>query len=365
MLSKTELGLRKTTLYFFWIFAMREFYFLLAVLVLGSWIWVFFLIADKNTKKIKWDTINWWGLKFGNNQGSKLRDVIILQKDVLLLKDRMEEVIIWQRELIIVLLLWLFGEQHVFIQSLPWLAKTTAVKRLAELLWLKFGRIQWTPDLLPSDVIGFMTSDDQVKLGPIANNIVLFDEINRATPKLQSALMQSMEEQFLTIWMQKIELPSPFVVFATANPQGSRGVYQLPEAQIDRFALHMQLGYPENEELIIAQRLEKWNTSGSMVLEPLHLDFEAYTQDISGIIIEDDVILYVRNCLTKTRNNPNILVGCSPRAGKDLLQSSRTLAWMQWKDAVEKQDIDALLDISLGHRVVWKTGHWWDSLFWT
>lgn len=319
-------------------------------------------MADRNAKKVKRDTTNWWELKITKRE-SKLRDVVIVQKDVLQLKHKMEEVIIWQTELVIVLLLWLFGEQHVFIQSLPWLAKTTAVKRLAELLWLKFGRIQGTPDLLPSDVIGFMTSDDQVKLGPIANNIVLFDEINRATPKLQSALMQSMEEQSIMIGTQKIKLPSPFIVFATANPQWSRGVYQLPEAQIDRFALRIQLDYPENEELVISQKLEKWNTSEA-IIEPLQADFESYAQDISAVTMEDDIILYVTSYLTKTRNNPNILVGCSPRAGKDLLQSARTLAWMQWKTIVEKQDIDALLDVSLGHRVVWKTGYWSDSLFW-
>ena len=275
------------------------------------------------------------------------------QKIVWDLKNSLNQKIVGQPELLMILLLALFSWSHVFIQSLPGLAKTSAVKYLCELVWLSFGRIQWTPDLLPTDITGFEMADGSIKSWIIMNNLILFDEINRATPKLQSAILQGMEEKMLSIWSHTITLPNPFIVFATANPNGSRGVYGLPEAQMDRFGLSITLDYPEDEQEIIWGRQNAIPENDTIGI----IDFDAITKDIELIAVEPTSIELVTNYLKCTRNTESILIGCSPRAGKDLIRLAKTIAWMQWHSVVSTRDIMMLIEYARGHRVTRKNSH--------
>lgn len=277
-----------------------------------------------------------------------LLDLEITQEIVVGLQTQLGSKIIGQPKFIVVLLIALFSWSHVFIQSLPGLAKTSAVKYLCELVWLSFGRIQWTPDLLPSDITGFERADWTLKSWVIMNNLILFDEINRSTPKLQSAILQAMEEKALTIWTHHVPLPSPFIVFATANPNGSRGVYGLPEAQMDRFGLHITLDYPENEYEIL-----NWNTSSFQWIAWWSIDFECCYREIEHISIDPQIIELITWYLKSTRESEYIAVWCSPRAWKDLVHIAKTFARMQKKNTVSQDDIHQLLHYVRWHRIIW------------
>lgn len=335
---------------------MLEFYILLWILILGFWVWLFFIIQEKKNEKqslqslhkkqkIKHITVSellWI-------QWRSLKDSVIKQEVVLSIQKKLESKIIGQPNFTIVLLLALFSWSHVFIQSLPGLAKTSAVKYLCELVWLSFGRIQWTPDLLPSDITGFEMADGTVKLWVINNNLILFDEINRSTPKLQSAILQAMEEKSITLWMHHLLLPNPFIVFATANPSGSRGVYGLPEAQMDRFGLSIILDYPENEKEILI-----WNTSVvQWDAAWWSIDFKNCSEGIDGVTIDSVLIDLITMYLQHTRESESVAVWCSPRAGKDLIHLAKTFARMQNKNSVSKDDIDMLLNYVWWHRIAW------------
>lgn len=335
---------------------MIEFYFLLWIVILGWWVWLFFIIQEKNNEKqplrppYKKQTIQHKTISMVCGiQSKSLQDIPIQQEIVLDLQKKLESKIIGQPSFIIVLLLALFSWSHVFIQSVPGLAKTFAVKYLCELVWLSFGRIQWTPDLLPSDITGFEMANGTLKSWVIINNLILFDEINRATPKLQSAILQAMEERALSIWNHHLALPNPFIVFATANPSGSKGVYGLPEAQLDRFGLSITLDYPENEKEILT-----WNT-GSVLWDTTiwSIDFKVCTEEIECVAIDDKLVESITRYLQRTRESDSIITGCSPRAGKDLIHIAKTFARMQHKHMVSQDDIDTLVDYVWSHRITW------------
>jgi len=336
---------------------MLEFYFLLWIVVLGWWVWLFFIIQEKNNEKQSLRPLN-KKQKIEHKtisivcgiQWKSLQHITIQQKIVLELQKKLESKIIGQPNFIVVLLLALFSWSHVFIQSVPGLAKTFAVKYLCELVWLSFGRIQWTPDLLPSDITGFEMADGTVKSWVIMNNLILFDEINRATPKLQSAILQAMEERVVNIWNHHFTLPNPFIVFATANPSGSKGVYGLPEAQLDRFGLSITLDYPENEKEIVTwnTRSVQWDTT---TVWPI--DFKVCAEEIDRVAVDAELVESITRYLQCTRDSDSILIWCSPRAGKDLLYIAKTFAWMQDKHVVSQDDIDILVDYVRSHRITW------------
>ena len=280
---------------------------------------------------------------------SGLQLLDITQTQAHTIKGLLQKTIIWQPLLINGLLLALFSGKHILIKSLPGMAKTLAIKNLAQIVGLSFGRIQGTPDLLPSDLTGLQTREWETKKGPLFSNIVLFDEINRTTPKVQSACIQAMEEGQITIANQSIDLPNPFLLFATANPAWSKGIYDLPEAQLDRFWLSLELQYPEHE--IIRSSSVKADTIQTKV----EIDFEKNRREIENITMSDEIITLITNILQQTRKIPDIIeVGCSPRSGKDLVWIAKTAAWLQGKTAVEKSDVEALCESVLAHRIVWK-----------
>lgn len=338
---------------------------LIAIVVVGLAVWIFLISLEKRAnrseqklaranKAVKDNIINHnslWDIAFKHPQAEEI-------------KRKLEEVIIGQSALVNALILSLFAGKHMLIQSLPGMAKTMAIKTLAQITGLKFGRIQWTPDLLPSDIVWLENAQThEISKWPIFANIILFDEINRTTPKVQSAFIQAMEEGQVTIWHQTLDLPKPFLVFATSNPAGSKGVYDLPEAQLDRFGMCIRLDYPENEKNILkadsnANKSEQRTTeaNNNFVGTEYFPSIESDYKKIQQIEASDEIIEYISWIIQKTRNTPEILVGCSPRSAKDLLWLAKTLARLKGKDVVEFEDIDSLIDLVLWHRITRKRG---------
>lgn len=275
-------------------------------------------------------------------------------------------VIVGQQDLIHKLILALLCNNHVLIEGLPGLAKTLTVTCLAKAFNASFHRIQFTPDLLPADVVGTMiynpkTGDFSTRKGPVFAHVVLADEINRAPAKVQSALLEAMQERQVTIGDQTFQLPDPFLVLATQNPIDQEGTYPLPEAQIDRFMFKLIVTYPsKNDELQILQRMAQAKPSLDVdpVLAPEEL--QNIRTMLDAIIIEDKVQEYIVNLVDATRNPQDynlaslqtlIRFGASPRATVMLALAARANAFMQQRNYVTPNDIKAVAPDILRHRV--------------
>lgn len=277
------------------------------------------------------------------------------------LNRAIQQHIIGQKNLIESLLIGLLCDGHVLIESMPGLAKTTAAKALAEGIDGKFHRIQFTPDLLPSDLIGTdvfnqTTQEFSFKKGPVFQNIVLADEINRAPAKVQSALLEAMEEKQVTVGQASYPLPDLFMVIATQNPIEQEGTYNLPEAQLDRFLLHVVLDYPSHDEELAIITLDQnplvlEKTSQTEVLEARKI--------INNIYIDDKLKDYIVSVIQATRNphlyNADlanwISHGASVRASKAALHCAKALAWLYGDEYVLPEHIHALLPNILRHRI--------------
>ena len=275
-------------------------------------------------------------------------------------------VIVGQDDLIRKLILALLCNNHVLIEGLPGLAKTLTVTCLAKAFNASFHRIQFTPDLLPADVVGTMiynpkTGDFSTKKGPVFANVVLADEINRAPAKVQSALLEAMQERQVTIGDDTYRLPEPFLVLATQNPIDQEGTYPLPEAQVDRFMFKLIVTYPEKkDELVILQRMAQTQPQLDIdaVLSPAEL--QDIRRALDTIIIEDKVQEYIVNLVDATRHpadyglaklSPLIRFGASPRATVMLALAARANAFMQQRNYVTPNDIKAMAMDILRHRV--------------
>src|SRR6187401_3222588 len=254
---------------------------------------------------------------------------------------------------------------HILVEGVPGLAKTLAVKSLAGAIGGQFQRIQFTPDLVPADLVGTriyhqQSGEFQVSLGPVFTNLLLADEINRAPAKVQSALLEVMQEQQVTIGRETHRVPQPFLVMATQNPIESEGTYPLPEAQIDRFMLKILIGYPtHDEELTIVQRQLE---AAPELRETLSLeDLRALQQEVFSIYVDPSLVSYAVSLADATRNPaahgleglaPYISYGASPRGPISLVQSARALALLRGRDYVTLEDIHALAADALRHRLV-------------
>jgi len=281
------------------------------------------------------------------------------------LKEEMGNIIIGQKHLMNCLLVALFSDGHILLEGLPGLAKTLAIKSLAQSIHAKFSRIQFTPDLLPADVLGTMIyhqkSDDfLVKKGPIFANLVLADEINRAPAKVQSALLEAMQERQVTIGDESHRLEAPFLVMATQNPLEQEGTYALPEAQLDRFLLKVRVDYPNPEEelRIIRQPYEKKK-------EPEPIQF--YLKDaleareiVRSIHLEESLEKYIVNLVFTSRKpslfnlqklEPLIAYGISPRGSLGLAIASRAQAFLSGRSFVIPEDIQLVAHDVLRHRI--------------
>ncbi|MEA1969932.1 MAG: MoxR family ATPase [Thermodesulfobacteriota bacterium] len=281
------------------------------------------------------------------------------------IRNEMKKELVGQHKLVDSLLTGLFSNAHVLIEGVPGLAKTSAVKALAAIVQADFKRIQFTPDLLPADLIGTeiyrpKTGDFVTKKGPLFNNIILADEINRAPSKVQSALLEAMQEGQVTIGNTTYMLPAPFLVLATQNPIEQEGTYQLPEAQIDRFMLKILIDYPDkSEELEI---LNKAELTSLEKIEPVigPEEFKAISDIISKIYIDDKLKEYIVDLVSATRNpekfgmniSEYIEFGASPRATIFLAKASKVTAFLQGRAYVTPQDIKITAPDVLRHRII-------------
>lgn len=277
----------------------------------------------------------------------------------------MDQVIVGQKHLIESLLIGLLSDGHVLLEGVPGLAKTLAIKTLASLIEAKYSRVQFTPDLLPADVIGTMVYSQkdegfQVKKGPIFANFVLADEINRAPAKVQSALLEAMQERQVTIGKETFYLPEPFLVLATQNPIEQEGTYPLPEAQVDRFMLKVVIDYPKHEEekLIIRQNIngEKFNVRPILKAEEI---IEA-RKVVRQVYLDEKIERYIVDIVFATRypekyglkELQNLIgFGGSPRASINLALAARTYAFIKRRGYVIPEDVRAIAHDVLRHRI--------------
>lgn len=282
------------------------------------------------------------------------------------LRIEIAKVIVGQKNMIDRLLIGLFSKGHILLEGVPGLAKTMAVKALAATLHAEFKRIQFTPDLLPADLIGTeifdaRTSEFSVKKGPLFHNIILADEINRAPSKVQSALLEAMQERQITIGGHTFPLPRPFLVLATQNPIEQEGAYALPEAQVDRFMLKLKIDYPSREEE--REIVKRHGRPGEIAISPV-LDSEEL-DDVRGIIADvrlDETLLdYILNIVISTRKPAEfgmedlasmIEFGASPRGAINLSMAARAYAFLQGRAYVTPQDIKSIAPDVLRHRII-------------
>lgn len=284
-----------------------------------------------------------------------------LQTAVQDLKSQLANVIIGQENFIELLIAGILANGHVLIEGVPGVAKTMTAKLFAKTLETEFSRIQFTPDLMPSDVLGTSvinsgTSGFEFKPGPIFSNIVLIDEINRAPAKTQAALFEVMEERQITIDGTRYPMKPPFMVLATQNPIEQEGTYALPEAQLDRFLFKVKVGYPTPEEEVrILQSHHQRKGSQpeadiSPVLTPENL--QALQVQIREVVVEEKLLNYIADIVIKTRNHPHLYLGASPRASIAVMNASKAMAAIQGRDFVIPEDIRKVLVPVLAHRII-------------
>lgn len=276
--------------------------------------------------------------------------------------DEVQKVVFGQEEAVAFCFAALFSHGHVLLEGVPGTAKTTLVRTIAATLSMDFGRIQFTPDLMPNDITGSFvfrakTGEFEFRQGPVFTNFLLADEINRAPAKTQSALLEAMQEGTVTQEKQVHRLPSPFVVFATQNPIEHEGTYPLPPAQLDRFMFKVLVGYPdaESEERVLANHhaTVQQDNIALFDVKPLATREQvlAAREIIRGTYVRPEVIRYVRRLGTATREDANLLVGTSPRAGLMLLMGAKSFARFDGRDFVTPDDVKRAFLPALRHRV--------------
>lgn len=268
------------------------------------------------------------------------------------------QVIVGQEKMLDLLIAALLADGHVLIEGMPGVAKTLTAKLMAQVVSAKFARLQFTPDLMPSDVLGTSVFNQKIgefefKRGPIFANIILIDEINRAPAKTQAALFEVMEERQVTLDGTSYKLPPPFIVLATQNPIEQEGTYRLPEAQLDRFLFKIEVNYPSlEEETEIITRIQQQQNFGE--IKPI-LSAEAlaaYRQKVREIHAEPELIRYIAQIVHQTRQHQALYLGASPRASIAILQSSKALAAMQGRDFITPEDVREVVPAVLRHRLM-------------
>ncbi|MFC5540666.1 MAG: MoxR family ATPase [Bacilli bacterium] len=274
--------------------------------------------------------------------------------------SNIEKVMIGKREVAELSIIALLAGGHVLLEDVPGVGKTMMVRSLAKSVSAEFKRIQFTPDLLPSDVIGVSiynpkTMQFEFRPGPIVGNIILADEINRTSPKTQSALLECMEESSVSIDGEVIQLPKPFFVMATQNPIEYEGTFPLPEAQLDRFLMKIRMGYPTTlEEIEILRRAE--NKVPIQTLEPVITIGELLElqEEVKNVYVDDSVKGYIVQLARATRTDENVYLGVSPRGTIALMRASQAYAKMLDRDFVKPDDVQYLAPFVFGHRIILK-----------
>lgn len=288
-------------------------------------------------------------------------DLSQLKEAVEAIKTQLKHVIVGQEEFVELLLVSLLSNGHVLIEGVPGVAKTITAKLLAKTIDTGFSRLQFTPDLMPSDVLGtsvlnMKTSEFEFKKGPIFSNLVLIDEINRAPAKTQAALFEVMEERQITIDGNQYKMNLPFMVLATQNPIEQEGTYALPEAQLDRFLFKINVGYPNLEEeiLIISAHNDRKGALPQTMVKPVISEKELleYRDKIFEIIVEEKIVKYIAEIITNTRNHPHLYLGGSPRASIAVLMAAKSFAAINGRDFVIPEDVKKSLYPVLRHRII-------------
>ena len=277
------------------------------------------------------------------------------------IRNEIKQYIVGQEKVIDQLLIALLADGHVLIEGVPGLAKTLLARVLARVIDVDFKRIQFTPDLLPSDIIGtsvfnMQESKFHFNKGPLFSNIVLADEINRSPAKTQAALFEAMEEQQISVDGKTYILKSPFLVLATQNPVDMEGTYRLPEAQIDRFLFKITVDYPSLEEetaILSRQQQRKGRIDIKKVKTVLAKnELENVRAAVQQIHVEDSILDYIAQLIVKTRNNPDLFLAASPRASLAILSASKAFAAMNGRDFVTPDDVKFVVPPALIHRLI-------------
>jgi len=272
--------------------------------------------------------------------------------------DNVEKVVVGKRAELELTIVALAGQGHVLIEDVPGVGKTMMAKSLARSVGCSFKRIQFTPDLLPSDVTGVSIYNQQsgefeFRAGPVVAQVVLADEINRATPKTQAALLEAMEEQQITVDGVTRDLPRPFIVLATQNPIEYEGTFPLPESQLDRFMLRVRLGYPKrDEEMLILDRQQRAHPIETLEIVASEADLISVQNAVREIFVDDLIRRYIVELVNASRSHPDVYVGASPRAALALMRAAQGLALLRGREFVTPDDVKALTVPVLSHRVI-------------
>lgn len=294
-------------------------------------------------------------------QFNQRTDLSALNEAVTQIRTILGNIIIGQKQVIDFLIVGLLADGHILIEGVPGVAKTLSAKLLAKSIDAQFSRVQFTPDLMPSDVLGTpifntKTGDFEFRKGPIFGNIILVDEINRAPAKTQSALFEVMEERQVTIDGTTYQMDEPFMVLATQNPIEQEGTYRLPEAQLDRFLFKIEVKYPsleEETEILMAQHTLINKTLLNDVRPVLSVQqIQSARSIIRGLFVEPKLLEFIAKIVNETRNNASLYLGASPRASLAIVHSAKALAAIQNRDFVTPDDIITVAVPVLAHRII-------------
>ena len=277
------------------------------------------------------------------------------------IRDEIGRVIVGQHKMVDLLVIGLLCDGHILIEGVPGVAKTLTAKLMARIIDVDFSRLQFTPDLMPSDVIGTSVfnpkdGDFRFKAGPVFSNIVLIDEINRAPAKTQAALFEVMEERQVTVDGITHLMRFPFIVLATQNPIEQEGTYRLPEAQLDRFLFKIEVNYPSLQEEIAILNNQQGKTQNQLLDEAKKIlgpnDIQQYRSLVQQIITESKLVEFIARIVHETRNNPALYLGASPRASLAILRSAKANAAIKGRDFVVPEDILEMAPHVLRHRII-------------
>ncbi len=279
--------------------------------------------------------------------------------------NELQRVIVGKRDAMTLIMQAILAGGHVLIEDLPGLGKTLIARSFAAALGLGFTRVQFTPDLLPADLLGSTIYDMQsgrfeFRPGPIFTNVLMADEINRTPPKTQAALLEAMGEGQVSIDGETRRLPAPFIVLATDNPIEYEGTYPLPEAQLDRFAIRLRLGYlgEADEKDMLQRRLDRGSREPTISQVVDATDLIAMRESVEQVTVHPDVLTYVVAIASATRNHPQVEVGASPRSELDLVQLARARALLLGRDYVIPEDVKALAVPTIAHRISLRPEMW-------
>ena len=283
--------------------------------------------------------------------------------------NEVERAVVGKRAALTLILTTVLAGGHVLIEDLPGMGKTLIARSFATALGLRFTRVQFTPDLLPADLLGstiydMRSAQFEFRRGPIFTNMLMADEINRTPPKTQAALLEAMAEGQVSIDGETHQLPDPFIVIATDNPIEFEGTYPLPEAQLDRFAVKVALKYlsEQDEASMLRRRLERGTTEATIGEVADADQLLAMQATVEQVTVHDDVLRYVVSLAAATRSHPQVVVGASPRAELDLVQLARARAALNGRDYVLPEDVKALAVPAFGHRITLRPEMWVRSM---